>query len=267
MHSKSTLHRLATAASIAAGVLAVGALSGCQQPKINCMSAHGDFAAVYELKSGDPLSPCGSLPGDILAMQTYAQEGGLNGTPNYNDAIVAIRPYAVNDLLNRAMNPPEAGGASLAQDQWYEINAIGGFSAGLPDDNDFCMIPDFDAAEISLPLLPEVAPTEDDPETPDEDESDPGLPELAATTIRYAWTDAKWLVSADAQGTQFEADLTYTRDGCTAEYHVLGLYPAIGCESDDDCTADDNGINPDFAVRCETSIGMCVIADAPPAYE
>lgn len=266
MHRKSTLHRLLPAASLA-GALALTALAGCQQPKINCMSAHGDFAAVYELESGDPNSPCGQLAGDVIGMQTYAQEGGLNGTPNYNDAIVAIRPGEIGALLSRAMNPPEAGGANLPQDQWYEINSIGGFSAGLPDDNDFCMIPDFDAAEISLPLLPLVPPTEDDPNTPDDDESDPGLPEVAATTIRYAWSNAKFLVSADAQGTQFEADLTYTRDGCTAEYHVLGLYPAIGCESDDDCTADDNGINPDFAVRCETNIGMCVIASAPPAYE
>jgi len=251
-------------------VIAGGALllvAGCQQPKINCMAAHGDFAAVYTLKSGDASSPCGQLAGDLLGMQTYAQEGGKNGTPNYSDSVVAIRPAATGELVIRALGEQEAGGVGLSSDEWYAANAIGGFSAGLPDDNDFCEIPELDSAVLTLPLLPSVEPTDDDPMTDDVDESDPGLPEIPANTISYTWKNARWLVSADAQGTQFEADLTYSENGCSAEYSVLGLYPAIGCETDEECNQDDNGINPDFAVRCEASIGLCVIADALPSYE
>lgn len=264
-NSTSLLLRVLPTTVVAGGALLL--TTGCQQPKINCMTAHGDFAAVYELKSGDPNSPCGSLSGDVLGMQSYSQEGGLNGTPDYNNAVAAIRPGALGDLFIRALDPAEAGGAGYSSDEWHVINSMGKFAAGLPDDNDFCMVPDFDAGAIDLPLLPEVPPTDDDLMTEDVDESDPGLPEIPATSISYTWSDARWVVSADAQGTQFEADLTYERDGCTAEYHVLGLYPAIGCENDDDCNDDANGINPDFAVRCEASIGMCVLAGPPPSYE
>lgn len=257
-------HALPTAA-VAGGAFLL--MTGCTQPKINCMSAHGDFAAVYKLESGDPNSPCGQLQGDRLGMQSYSQEGGLNGTPDYNKSIVAIRPAALGGLLIRAMSTAEEGGAALNSDMWHSINSLGDFSAGLPDDNDFCMVPDLDAGAIDMPLLPEVPATLDDPDTEDEDESDPGLPEIPASSISYKWSDARWLVSADAQGTQFEAKLTYQQDGCSADYSVLGLYPAIGCESDDDCNDDANGINPDFAVRCEASIGFCVIAESLPAYE
>ncbi len=266
----SLLLRVLPTAAVAGGALLL--TTGCQQPKINCMAAHGDFAAVYELKSGDPDSPCGSLAGDVLGMQSYSQEGGLNGTPDYNNAIVAIRPGELGELFQRALGGPEEGGVNYNSDEWYDVNSIGKFTAGLPDENDFCMAPDFDGGAISLPLLPlveAIPPTDDDPNTP-EDETDPGapeIPEVPATSISYTWSDARWIVSADAQGTQFEADLTYERDGCTAEYHVLGLYPVVGCENDDECNDDANGINPDFAVRCEASIGMCVLAGPPPSYE
>jgi hypothetical protein len=231
--------------------------TSCAQPVINCTSAHGAFAAEYTLTSGDPNSACGQLQGDILGMNTYFQEGGKNGTPDYQNAHVAIRAESMGALISYA----EARGAIDGEAVWNDGNSIGSFTDGFPNDDSFCMAEDFEAAEVSLPDIPEIV---DDPMTPDEDESQPAQP---ATDVRYEWSNARFVVSADAQGTQFEADLVYQQDGCTAEYHVVGLYPAVGCESNDDCNDDKNGINPDFAVRCNTDLGLCVVDGDLPAYE
>ncbi|NVB36275.1 hypothetical protein G6O69_00425 [Pseudenhygromyxa sp. WMMC2535] len=245
---------LATSATVAL-------TTSCAQPLLNCTSAHGYFAAEYTLESGDPDSACGQLPGDVLGMQTYFQEGGQNGTPDYQNAKLAIRPESLGVLIDNA----EARGGIAPEDSdevFYQGNAIGFFTTGFPDDDTFCMVDEFEEdAAVSLPELPEVL---DDPETEDEDES---LPAEPATEVRYSWSNARFVVSADAQGTQFEADLEYSRDGCTASYHVVGVYPAVGCETNDDCNDDKNGINPDFSVRCNTDLGMCVLDDELPAYE
>ena len=47
-----------------AGLLLVLGAS-CTQPRMNCTTSHSNYAAKYTLKSGDPSSPCGSLPGDL----------------------------------------------------------------------------------------------------------------------------------------------------------------------------------------------------------
>jgi hypothetical protein len=238
-------------------LLTVAFTTSCAQPVMNCTSALGPFAAEYTLTEGDPASACGRLPGDVLGMQTYYQIGGAKGTPDYQDAMLAIRPESIGAMIDAA----EARGAIDGDAVFHDANAIGSFTAGYPDDATFCRVDDFADASVSLPTLDEVP---DDPATPDEDESSPAQPAIAVT---YRWSDARFVVSADAQGTQFEADLEYTQDGCTATYHVVGVYPAVGCESNDECNDDANGINPDFALRCNTNLGLCVLDDELPAYE
>lgn len=231
--------------------------TSCAQPVINCTSAHGAFAAEYTLMEGDPASPCALRPGEVLGMQTYFQTGGPNGTPDYENAELAIRPESLGAMIAYA----EARGVIDPDEVFHDANAIGSFTAGFPDDDGFCMVDDFEDAQVTLPEIQEI---QDDPSTPDEDESQPAQPAIDA---RYLWSNARFVVSADAQGTQFEADLEYQEDGCIARYHVVGLYPAVGCESDDDCDDEKNGINPDFAVRCNTDLGLCVLDADLPAYE
>ena len=238
-----------------AGALVITA--SCAQPDLNCASAYGTFAAEYTLAEGDPSSPCGQLAGDRLGMQTYFQAGGRNNTPNYQDAEVAIRPESLGAKIAYA----EARGVGDGEAIFYDANAVGSFTQGFPNEDDFCMARDFEDVQVSLPLIPELM---DDPDTPDEDESQPAQP---AIDIRYQWSDARFLVSADAQGTQFEAELVVEQDGCRAEYLVRGPYPAVACESNEDCTDEANGINPDFAVRCHAQLGLCVLDGDLPAYE
>jgi hypothetical protein len=243
---------------VLAAITTVALTSSCTQPVINCTSAYGDYAAEYTLIDGDPASRCAQLPGDVLGMRTYFQEGGANNTPNYQDANVAIRPQSLGAMIALA----EAAGVVEGDEISDDANAIGEFTAGFPNDASFCMAEDFEPAAVSLPEIPEVV---DDPDTPGAVESQPGQP---PTEIVYRWSDARFVVSADAQGTQFEAELEYTRDGCTATYHVVALYPAVACETDAECNDERNGINPGFAVRCNDELGLCVLADDElPAYE
>lgn len=238
-------------------VLTVAFAISCAQPVINCTSALGPFAAEYTLTKGDPASACGRVPGDVLGMQTYYQVGGVNGTPDYQNAKLAIRPESIGAMIEYA----ETRGAIDGDEVFHDANAIGSFTAGYPDDETFCMVDEFAVASVSLPSIDEVP---SDPVTPDDDET---LPAQPAIDVSYQWSNARFVVSADAQGTQFEADLEYTRDGCTAEYHVVGVYPAVSCESNDDCNDEKNGINPDFALRCNTELGLCVLNEDLPAYE
>jgi hypothetical protein len=238
-------------------IATVALTTSCAQPLLNCSSAFGTYAAEYTLTQGDPASACGQLVGDVLGMSTYYQEGGKNGTPDYENADVAIRPESLGIMIDYA----EAQGVIDGDVVFYQANAIGSFTAGFPNDDTFCMAEDFERSEVSLPDI-EAVP--DDPTTTDVDETQAAR---RAIDVAYQWSNARFVVSADAQGTQFEADLEYTQDGCTAKYHVVGLYPAVACKTDDECNDDKNGINPDFAVRCNTDLGLCVLNDDLPAYE
>ena len=48
----------------------------------------------------------------------------------------------------------------------------------------------------------------------------PPLPAEPAVSIRYEFSNVRVYTTASAIGTQLSADLTYTKDGCTATYRV-----------------------------------------------
>lgn len=267
MHSSKRMQASALAAS--ALLIVIG--GSCTQPKMHCTTAHGDFAVKYELVSGDANSPCAMHTGDLVGMQTYYATGGVNGTPNWNAGSAALRPALAGDAIeeayawgsDRAMPPVIPGIEDLDR---YTANALGDFTSGRPDADDFCEIPEL-TSTVMIPALPALAEELGDPMDPEDDL--PAVDMKAARTIRHEWSNARWLTNPDAQGTQFEADLKITEDGCTAEYRAVGLYPAIGCATDEDCTTEGVGINPDFAVRCDTGVygGYCVLAKDIPSYK
>lgn len=244
---------------------------GCKQPDLDCTSAHGTFAARFDLEKGDKNSPCGSLKTDILGMQTYFAEGGVNGTPKFAESTLALRAqylyaYAYDRLLGEGA-PEDASEKDLLDmldDRLGDPDSIGDFKVGT-DAEDFCSVPKMSKVTLNLPEIPEIPATEDDPLTEDVDESDPGAPGQAAAKLTYVWDNVKFLVTADAQGTQFSADLKLTQDNCEASYHVVGVYPATTCEATEDCHADGSQINPDFPVKCVE--GLCVLEGEPPAYD
>lgn len=260
--------RIRTILSLAA---AAALQAGCQQAPVNCTSAHGTFAARFELKSGPKDEPCGQLTGDVLGMSTYYAEGGVNGTPKFDEPSVAIRAqYLYAYIYDHVYAPANVLDTRLIDMEVGDPDAIGDFAESVPDAEDFCSVPKLSRVSLDLPEFEEVPPTEDDPATPDVDETDPGLPGQAAAKLGYEWSNVKFLVTADAQGTQFTGDLKFTQDSCTATYRVVGVYPAIACDPTDKtdavCKDDTNGINPDFPTEC-ASFGYCVLKGDPPAYE
>jgi hypothetical protein len=95
---------------------------------------------------------------------------------------------------------------------------------------------------------------------------------LPAKSVKYEWTNLEIYVTAAAQGTQFQGDLKYTEDGCSIDYHVVGMWPGIDCtvydmdgnptdQGDEDacnpCAEPDkgrvagSGISPEFPTKCQ----------------
>jgi hypothetical protein len=242
--------------ALVSSALLVGlfAATGCQQPTPFCASAHGYYAAEYTLESGDPSSPCGGLLGDVLGLNTYYEDDDMR--PNLKASSVAIRTTYLDTLVFRLT---DYGETDLSRAPG--VQSVGDFQGHKPDGEDFCSASNFSRTQLSLPEAPEIP---DDPETPDEDETVPAQP---ATTVTMEWSNVRILVTADAQGTQMTADLRFEQDGCSADYSVVGVFPAVYCSSNADCADDANGINPSFATRCNTELGLCVLAKDPPAYQ
>ena len=255
--------RLSTRSFVSLLLLSTGVVfaSACDQAVVKCISARGDFAAKYTLVAGT--GACAALKGGVLGFQSY-NPAGPDGTPNFAVSSIAIQPDAIGVLRARV----EASDLSDT-DPTHKLYSVGTFSTADPV-NEFCEVPKFDnAAEQDLPAALEIAPDPADPK-------DKGSPAQAATKIKYAWSNVRIYVKAAAIGTQMSGDLVYTRDGCSATYKVVGVYPAHPCaddmgKADEKLCAPDadpgagiavgSGISPDFPVKCDPDLLLCVLTD------
>ena len=138
------------------------------------------------------------------------------------------------------------------------------------------------------------------PKGPDLPDGGAGPAAVPALSVKYTWTNVRFYNTPASPGTQLVADLNYTRtegqaDGgagspCTAQYHVVGLWPAVDCTADDlpdggpppeptdvtKCSPDpDNsknrptgsGISPDLATKCDENLHLCVLQREPPSFK
>lgn len=282
-------------------------LPACDQPAPKCTVARGYFSATYTLVSGE--GECAELIGEVLGVQAYnAQQSASDKAPDYDHSSIGIQPQAITDLLGSGRELLEPDGT----DQPY---ALGNFASAEPK-SDFCAAPTLSVAQLRLA------------EVPEETEICPPLPAEPAVDIRYEFSNVRVYTTAAAIGTQLSADLTYTKDGCTATYRVAAVYPSVSCEvppaeeeappeevpvevpveepveEPDDagvgeadacvveelpeepapapepvldeklCEAEPNaaegrpvgsGINPDFAIRCDPDLRLCVLKEEPPS--
>ena len=90
------------------------------------------------------------------------------------------------------------------------------------------------------------------------------------TNSTVTFSNVQFYTSPQIPGTQFTGDLAYTEGGCTANYSVLAVFPAISCDDGSGkpdvslcCGSGDYGaINPDFPIKCDAASRLCVL-DAP----
>ena len=237
-----------------------GTLASCgSQPKVHCTISRASFAVRYTLQSGS--DPCSQLTGEALGAQAYVPN--FYSTPGDGDnGAIAIQAVEMGTLLanGEAATPPVSDA-----DTTHTLYGFGKFAALTPDDQQICSVPTLTQANLNLAEVPAqpgdadagVAATEDQP----------------ATQISYQWSNVRIRVSAAQTGLEWTGDLTYRRDGCTANFHAAAVSPAVSCAAPDG-TADPtlcnsqpdanagrytgSGINPDLAVLCEPTALLCV---------
>ena len=244
--------------------LAPGAAAGCSQPRIDCMVGHasgiGAFAMKYTLKPGSKTGDgsCDTVKGEIVGLEKYNPASAAD--PNKQDltkATLAIRTTTLGQLA------VDAAAAGVKVDE-EKINSIGDFVSTVPDDKDVCTVPTLSPSEGNFPSFG-------------------GNP---ATDVKYEWKNIRVHVTPAYEGTEMVGEVTYTRDGCSATYTVIGLWPATYCEEVDadgkgtgkpDVTWCDpapnpdlgraygSGINPDFKdnVTCDPDLLLCVLKEPP----
>jgi hypothetical protein len=240
------------ALSIGATILCVGAPS-CTQPPIDCTTGHGGFAMRYTPKAGTKqgMGTCDQLKGEIVGLEKY--NPASTDDPNKQDltkATLAMRSSKIGQLaVDNGIDDPK------------EVDSQGSFDSTTPA-NDVCTVRTLTPAELNL------------------DDKAKGGP----IDVKYEWSNVRVYVTTAYEGTEVVADLKYTENGCSAEYTVLGLWPAVSCEKADDmgkgtgmpdteaCNpvatgdrATGSGINPDFKdnITCDPDLLLCVLKSIP----
>ncbi len=252
-------------------VLTVAALAACSQPPPGCqVSAFAPYAAKYAQTTADDGSPCSGMAGDQLGMSSYSPKNKEGTAEDLTKVSMAIRTLALGSLVANAVKDTTSGDNPFA---------FGAFKSAIPDANDICS-PTLASSHQVLDAIPA-----DDAGTPNDPTDD--IPGQDAVDIQEDWNDVGVYVTAAAEGTQVKAHYKITDNvaGCSAEYDVLALFPAVDCSDED---ADGNlianedfcspvaipdkgiavgsGISPDFPTKCEPIGGtfLCVL-DADPS--
>jgi hypothetical protein len=220
----------------------LGAVSlSCEadQPRVQCTVSRSTFAARYTLKSGT--GRCAELIGDLLGVQAFVPDP-LHPGDRLGSVAIKSEFVASKEVLGRNNLPP-----IVDENPDHRTYALGKFTSVHPDGNDICYIPELTLAEYQRGPVPTNR-----------------LPD-PAIDVTHLWKNVRVLVTTALTGVVMEADLTYTLDDCTAEYHVVALSPAASCDDGtlkpsqakcaperdpDDPRSGGSGISPEFATEC-----------------
>jgi hypothetical protein len=265
---------------VALGAVAT-AFASCSQAAVDCQIANAgsgySYIAKYKL-NGTPAAGCEKyvIKGEALGIEMYHPPTADGTTYDPSQTTIAIQSEALeNEVQSDGMNNVGSGGAGGGSSSPYHPYARGKFTTAQPV-KDMCVIPTFTAsADMQFPLIPGTGGAGG---------TGPGVtPTIPAEEIKYEWKNLNVYVTAAAQGTQFTADLTYTHidtassTTCTFDYHVVAMWPAVGCAAADGtpddtlcspCSNPDAGrstgapISPDFATKCDPDLLYCVLVDA-----
>jgi hypothetical protein len=119
--------------------------------------------------------------------------------------------------------------------------AYGSFDSVYPDANGICTAT-LTASDMDYPDIPAhsvIVSIPDDGSYVSGAPTCPGTqPDTPDTHVRYEWSNFRAIVTDQSLGLEAFADVSITRDGCQANYHVSMLSPRV------ECTALDNMGNP-----------------------
>jgi hypothetical protein len=273
----------------AVGALALtsaGTLASCAQPPIECTAGHGDFAVKYIPVSGDPM--CNAKSPENVGFQVYNPLQNEDtcvqkGDDKICEGTAADSTKVIFGIQTLEMGLTSSNAVEPDPDAMHHVYSVGNVKEVLPDASGMCYVPTLTPAEQNLPLVPGEGGAGGTGGIPNAQEP---------TDVKYEWSNLKIYVTASAPGTQFEADVKYTFNGCSATFKAIGMYPAIDCSADDPATPEfetdpsvcnpnpdpdkgrafGSGINPDFPIKCEPNEAMgfalCVLdSDKIPALK
>lgn len=259
--------------SISARAALIGACSlglasaSCEQPDILCDVSSGPYAARYLPK--DPESDCLLLPGELVGLKAYNPPSADRKDLDASKTSVAIQASSVGELTD---NPAGA----VDSDPTHTAYSLGDYS-NKPGADDFCSAPSLSTAEQHIP---ETSYTD----------ADGNAQVFPATRLAYEWKDLRIYTTFTAPGNAITGEVTITRevtdpvdgtkDSCTTTYVVSALNPTVACAAydamgqatgtpdDTQCCAEadpskgrasGSGINPDYKVKCDPALLVCVL--------
>jgi len=261
----------------AVALASAGSIVACSQAAVQCTVGHAGatvnlpnglvngYSAKYTVKG--TAAACVE-EGDIVGFESYHPPGGGDDglQPDFSKpTIMALQASSLENLVRAKKKK-----AAIDENVDHKSYSVGPFSTVEPDTSAICVVPTLVPAQKDIPKVDAVAGMGG---------GDPGKPEEPATSLKYEWTNIKMYVTAAVPGTQFTADLHYTKDACVVDYQVIGSWPAVPCGDADDKPSDalccpeadpnggrptGSGINPDFPMKCDPGLLRCVL-DTPDA--
>jgi len=267
------IKRIATAVAVFG---AASIISGCnlEQPSAGCIVQDSSFAlwqAKYIPKTeADTAKACGQLKGEQLGVWKYSNPDASEAMKAENKgSFLAIRPRGLASLTRRSYtyetgtlddegNPEEKTvTTTLDKSEWGKATAQSATLPEMPDDEGYCKATGFAATGLSVTAI--------------FNEANGTKEELPAVERTYQYGDVEVYSHPSAPGTQLRGTLTYTENGCTAEYEVWALWPSVGCVPGSTKPAEScgegSGLNPDFDAVCDADLEACVPAKAPASFK
>ncbi|WP_437604479.1 hypothetical protein WMF20_24880 [Sorangium sp. So ce834] len=299
-----------------AGLAALSPLAamspGCSQPKPECTvgtALVSPFAAKFTLIEGDEESPCGRKAGTVerVGMQAYNPDENGDQIPDSDRKLVAIQTEEFGGWAR--------GGATVDPNPDLNPFAVGFFTSIEPDDNEICTVSSLAPAEVVV--LPSGEGGEGgagdggaggeggaggagdggaggagdggaggEGGAGDGGAGGGGEPTLEPGPRKLEWSNVRLYVTAANLGNQFEAEVTYSEESCSARYKVVGVWPIVDCQvygenpdpegeplptgKGDESICQDplSGISPDLKVKCDPVAFVCVLdAESIPAFK
>ncbi len=178
--------------------------AGCPVSTSNPAGGVPPYWVKYTKLTQTGTGTCGTLPGEAIGFQKYNKPGTKEIRLAYTVEGLG-GPYAED-----RRDPTDPDGK--------KINGFGQLPP-VPNATNYCEVTDFTGAGQNFEEIPAV-PLADGG-------SEPAVPALS---LKYEFTNLKFLATVNAPGTVFTGELKRTEDACVATFTTLGLWPRTACD-------------------------------------